>query len=630
MKLLTQRSSFETYKQFGAHLEERVGVQGVRFTVWAPRASEVRVIGCFNHWQGNAHQMKRDVDTGVWSLFIPDISEDTLYKYEIWTADGRVFEKADPYAIYSELRPGTASIVRSLNRFSWSDEAWMERRKTSSSPIQQPILIYEVHLGTWRRKPNGDWYTYRELAHSLVDYVVEMGFTHIELLPVMEHPFDRSWGYQVTGFFAATSRYGSPEDLMYFINYCHEREIGVILDWVPGHFCKDAHGLLEFDGEPLYEYADPRWAEKPVWGTRSFDFSRPEVVQFLVANALFWFDVYHVDGLRVDAVASMIDLNLGRPMHELIFNEDGQSENKDAVRFLQTLNTEVKRKYPDVLMMAEDSSARPGVTAPVQAGGLGFDLKWNMGWMNDTLRYMDKDPIYRKHHHNELTFSLMYAFSEKFLLPFSHDEVSTGDKSMLGKMPGDRWQQFANLRLLYGYMNTHPGKKLLFMGSEFAQDAEWKDLWQLDWGLLELDVHRQMQQYVQALNHLTRSTPALWQLDDAPAGFTWIEADDHDRSILIYLRSAATKDAHFLLILCNFTPMVHTHFKVGVPQGGHYQEVFNSDDVKFGGSGQTNNGMLTAKRGLCHQQPYYLELTMPPLACTMLAWTVKSNNESNL
>lgn len=630
MKLLTQRSSFETYKQFGAHLEERVGVQGVRFTVWAPRASEVRVIGCFNHWQGNAHQMKRDVDTGVWSLFIPDISEDTLYKYEIWTADGRVFEKADPYAIYSELRPGTASIVRSLNRFFWSDEAWMERRKTSSSPIQQPILIYEVHLGTWRRKPNGDWYTYRELAHSLVDYVVEMGFTHIELLPVMEHPFDRSWGYQVTGFFAATSRYGSPEDLMYFINYCHEREIGVILDWVPGHFCKDAHGLLEFDGEPLYEYADPRWAEKPVWGTRSFDFSRPEVVQFLVANALFWFDVYHVDGLRVDAVASMIDLNLGRPMHELIFNEDGQSENKDAVRFLQTLNTEVKRKYPDVLMMAEDSSARPGVTAPVQAGGLGFDLKWNMGWMNDTLRYMDKDPIYRKHHHNELTFSLMYAFSEKFLLPFSHDEVSTGDKSMLGKMPGDRWQQFANLRLLYGYMNTHPGKKLLFMGSEFAQDAEWKDLWQLDWGLLELDVHRQMQQYVQALNHLTRSTPALWQLDDAPAGFTWIEADDHDRSILIYLRSAATKDAHFLLILCNFTPMVHTHFKVGVPQGGLYQEVFNSDDVKFGGSGQTNNGMLTAKRGLCHQQPYYLELTMPPLACTMLAWTVKSNNESNL
>jgi 1,4-alpha-glucan branching enzyme len=612
MELFHQGRLFCAYRFFGAHLCRKQGKEGVRFTVWAPHAQRVSVVGDFNGWCGEGHQMSEH-HSGVWSLFVPGLQQGELYKYEIVTADGQTMVKADPYAFCSELRPGTASVVYPLRAYSWNDEAW-RRKKYSQNPLHQPLAIYEVHAGTWKKKADGSFYSYRELADELIPYVKEMGYTHIELLPLAEHPFDRSWGYQITGYFSVTSRYGTPDDFRYFVDVCHQNDIGVILDWVPGHFCKDEQGLRQFDGTPLYEYADPRKAETGEWGTLMFDFGKPEVISFLISNALFWFDQYHVDGLRVDAVASMLYLDFGKSDREWVPNEYSGRENLEAVMFLKRLNEAVFASYPDALMIAEESSAWPRVSAPTYLDGLGFNFKWNMGWMNDVLKYMEMDPIHRKWHHNLLTFSFFYVFSENFVLPLSHDEVVYGKKSLLSKMPGDYWQKFANLRVLYGYMMAHPGKKLLFMGGEFGQFDEWKDETQLDWQLLDYDMHRKMQAYVRALNHIYQKEVALWQYDHKPRGFEWIDPHDYNQSILTFLRQGAHPD-ETIIVVCNFTPVVYTEYRIGVPQPGVYEECFNSDNPIYGGSGQGNTALLRAVPVPWHNRTHSISITVPPLAC---------------
>lgn len=611
--LFHQGSLHHSYRMLGAHPATVDEKSGVRFSVWAPTAQEIVVAGDFNHWNGQEHRMEKvEGSGGIWTLFIPDLGEGTIYKYEITGFDGHKRMKSDPYAFYSELRPDTASIVYNLDKFEWNDAKWC--RKQLKQPIfNRPMNIYEVHLGSWKYIENEIFFSYEEYADELVQYVMTMGYTHIELLPLTEHPFDRSWGYQTTGYYSATSRYGKPEQLMYLVNHCHQNNIGVILDWVPGHFCKDDHGLRLFDGSPLYEHHDPDIAEKRGWGTLGFDFSKPEVVSFLISNAIFWMDVYHIDGIRVDAVASMISLSFDRPEESAPRNIYGGHENLDALAFLKRLNKAVFHHYPAALMIAEDSSDWPLVTAPVHAGGLGFNYKWNMGWMNDILRYMQQETVHRKHHHNQLTFSIMYTYSENYVLPFSHDEVVHGKKSLLNKMPGDYWQKFANLRLLYGYMHAHPGKKLLFMGSEFGQFDEWKDIEDLDWEILEFDKHREMHHYVKALNAIYLKEAALWQQDHQPQGFQWLDADNAEQSILSFIRWNESGDEHIVAV-CNFTERTYPDFRVGVPVLGYYRELLNSDLEEFGGSGQTNKSRMKSEAISFHGQPNSLAIVLPPLA----------------
>jgi len=614
--LFHEGSLVRSYRVMGAHPVEHGREQGVVFTVWAPGAREVRVVGDFNNWQGHLNPMQCIKDTGVWTAFVPGAHEGQFYKYEIHTGWGEIFLKSDPYAFFSELRPGTASCIHSLEGYHWGDNDWQEAKKKRST-YNRPMNIYEVHLGSWKRRPGGEYYSYRELAGELVDYVAEMGYTHIELLPLAEHPFDGSWGYQATGYFSVTSRHGTPHDFMYFVDRCHQKGIGVIMDWVPGHFCKDAHGLRRFDGYPLYEHGDPRRGESAEWDTLNFDLGRPEVCSFLISNAIFWMDIYHVDGLRVDAVASMLYLDYGKSEGQWIPNKYGGRENLEAIDFIRQLNEQVFKYHPEALMVAEDSTEWPLVSAPTYAGGLGFNYKWNMGWMNDTLKYMQTDALYRQWQHNLLTFSFWYIFSENFILPLSHDEVVHGKKSLLGKMPGDYWQKFANLRLLYGYMAAHPGKKLLFMGGEIGQFDEWYHERGLGWNLLEYDMHRMLNNYVRELNWFYRNESCLWELDHRPEGFEWIDHRDSSKSIIIFMRKSSRQD-DFAIIVCNFTPVLHENYRIGVPLSGAYKEAFNSDSEAFGGSGQENRDTMETSPQPWHNQPYSIAIKIPPLAVTII------------
>lgn len=611
--LFHQGNLFHSYQMLGAHIKEYNGKNGVQFTVWAPHAVSVCVVGDFNQWNGEEHRMEKIPSSGLWTLFIPDLQEGELYKYKIGTYFGTTIYKADPFAFYSELKPATASIVFSLEGYEWRDEDWQNRKAT---PYNQPMNIYEVHLGTWKKKEDGGYYTYRELADELIDYVAEMGYTHIEILPLFEHPYDRSWGYQITGYYAVTSRYGTPRDFMYFVDQCHQKGIGVILDWVPGHFVKDEHGLRLFDGTPLYEYADSRKAETMEWGTLSFDMGKTEVQSFLISNVVFLMEVYHIDGLRVDAVASMLYLDFGKRDGEWVPNSYGGHENLEAIAFFRKLNEAVFKYFPQALMIAEESSAWPLVSAPAYLGGLGFNFKWNMGWMNDMLRYMEMDSIYRKYHHNLLTFSFFYAFSENYILPLSHDEVVYGKKSLLNKMFGDYWQKFASLRLFYAYMMAHPGKKLIFMGGEFGQYDEWKDLEGLDWFLLDYESHRKLQIYVKELNHFYRQEKILWELDHQDDGFQWIDPHDTNQSIVTFMRK--DKGGNFIIAVSNFTPSYYEQYRIGVPYLGTYQEVWNSDQEKYFGSGKGNPNELKAEKLKWHNQPFSINIQVPPLATIML------------
>lgn len=604
---------FESYKVFGAHIRNENDITGVRFTVWAPHAKRVCIIGDFNNWNGMDYPLEKITNEGIWSGFSPELSAGMKYKYEIHTDDGRILKKSDPYAFFSEKRPNTASIVCDLSGYIWNDKEWDHKKKQKNS-YKEPMFIYEVHLGTWKKKPDDELLTYTEMADQLIEYVVDRGYTHIELLPLIEHPFDRSWGYQGTGYYSLTSRYGLPHDFMAFVDKCHQNGIGVLLDWVPGHFCKDEHGLHLFDGKPTYEYANPFVMQNDVWGTANFDLGKTEVMSFLISNAIFWMDLYHIDGFRVDAVANMLYWEM---------SGDGRiQENQYAIRFLKLLNEQVFKYNPEVLMIAEDSTAWPLVTAPTNHGGLGFSYKWNMGWMNDVLKFMELDPIHRKHHHNLLTFSLLYAYSENFILPFSHDEVVHGKKSLLNKMPGDYWQKFAQLRLLYGYFIAHPGKKLVFMGGEFGQFDEWKDHEQLDWFLLDYDMHNKMHAYTKKLVGFYRTEQSLWELDTSWDGFQWIDADNNHQSILSFVRKSSNKD-DFLIFICNFTSVVYHHYKVGVPINTSYVEVFSSDDIQFGGSGQLNSKELFSNARPFHNHRYHISITIPPFGITILKPTNK-------
>lgn len=614
--LFHQGSLFHSYRSLGAQLLKGKGQGGVRFAVWAPNAREVRVVGSFNGWDGSQHIMNRAGESGLWELYVPGLGAGEVYKYELIGASGKRTLKADPYAFYAEVRPNTASIVYPLDDYRWGDAAW-QRAKRRSRPYQKPLNIYEAHLGTWKIHGIEDFLSYRELADQLVDYAAGMGYTHIELMPVMEHPFDRSWGYQITGFYAPTSRYGAPDDLKYLIDRCHQKGMGVILDWVPGHFCKDDHGLRLFDGTPLYEPADSRRAEKRDWGTLAFDFGRPEVMSFLISNAIYWMDQFHADGLRIDAVASMLDLSFGKSSGDWEPNRLGGTENLEAVAFIRKLNEAVFGLYPQALMMAEDSSDYPLVTRPTDIGGLGFNYKWNMGWMNDMLKYMEMDPLFRKDHHQLLTFSFMYTFNENYVLPFSHDEVVHGKKSLLDKMPGDYWQKFANLRVLFSYLMTHPGKKLLFMGGEIGQFSEWKDLEQVDWHLLDYEMHAKMQDFVRELNHFYREEPALWKHDHEPDGFEWIDPHDSSQSIISFIRKGSMQK-ETLVVICNFTPVVRHGYRIGVPWKGTYEEVWNSDRREFGGSGVVNVEPVPSEPAAWHGRPQSIAVTIPPLAAVIL------------
>jgi 1,4-alpha-glucan branching enzyme len=617
--LFNSGTHYNIYNKLGAHPSTIDGITGILFRVWAPAARRVSVIGNFNSWDGRVHQMRSLENSGIWELFIPGVTEKALYKFEIRTQSKDLLKKSDPYQFYGELRPKTASIVCSLANYSWNDAAWLERR-SKTKPYDQPVSIYEVHLGSWRRDP-GDpqrFLTYKEIADALVPYVKEMGFTHIELMPVMEHPLDESWGYQVTAYYSITSRYGTPEEFMYLVDLCHQNNIGVILDWVPAHFPTDAHSLARFDGTALYEHEDPRQGAHPEWGTLVFNYGRKEISNFLIANAIFWFDQYHIDGLRVDAVASMIYLDYSRKDGEWVPNCYGGKENIDAIELLKHLNSIVYDHYPNVMMIAEESTSFYGVSKAADLGGLGFGFKWNMGWMNDSLSYMSKDPLYRKYHHNALTFSLYYAFSENFILSISHDEVVHGKRSLLSKMPGDLWQQFANLRLFFLYQWCHPGKKLTFMGSEFGQWSEWYCKTSLDWHLAEQEgLHNKAQGFVQELNQMYRNHPALWQVDFSHDGFQWLDFNDIDNSVIGFARFGVDHRDHLICVF-NFTPQVHYNYKMGVPTGVPYQEIFNSDTERFGGSNVLNVNPLGSIQEPFGFAPYHVTVNLPPLGGIVL------------
>ena len=604
------------YHWLGAHSEEREGIRGTRFAVWAPNAREVSVLCDRNGWSQGRHQLCSS-DTGVWSGFVEEMGHGETYKYGIVTCHGDLTEKADPYAFFSEYRPKTASVVYDLSGFPWQDQAWM-RQRDSVNALERPVSIYEVHLGSWRRPTDGrPYFSYRELAHMLVDYVLEMGYTHVQLMPVTEHPFDGSWGYQTTGYFSVTSRFGSPHDFMYLVDYCHQAGIGVLLDWVPGHFPTDSHSLGRFDGTCLYEHADPRKGYHPDWGTLIFNYGRTEVRDFLLSSARFWLDVYHIDGLRVDAVASMLYLDYSRKEGEWVPNQFGGRENLEAIQFLKDANTLLHRDFPGMLTIAEESTAWGGVSRPVYSGGLGFTMKWDMGWMNDTLRYMQFEPVHRAYHHNELSFRMVYAFTENFVLPLSHDEVVHGKRSLLSQMPGDYWQQFANLRLLYGYQYTTPGKKLLFMGGEFGQWTEWNSDAQLDWALLGQPYHDGLRRYVGDLNRLYRDHPALYEADFESEGFEWVQCDDWQQSVFGFLRFDK-KQRDMVVAVCNFTPVPRDSYRLGVPRAGFYVELLNSDSKTYCGSNIGNAGGIQTEEIPSHGQPYSLNLKLPPLGFLIL------------
>jgi 1,4-alpha-glucan branching enzyme len=607
------------YRFFGAHAQEIEGVAGTRFAVWAPNAERVSVVGDFNRWDGRCHPMRVRGGSGVWELFIPDLAPGHLYKYEIRNRHtGQVLIKADPYGQEHELRPRTASVIPAANDYQWGDGEWMDKRR-SADWQHSPMSIYEVHLGSWQRGIEGEFLGYRELAHRLVAYVKDMGFTHIELLPITEHPYDLSWGYQATGYFAPTRRFGEPDDFRYFVDHCHRNGIGVLLDWVPAHFPKDAHGLARFDGTPLYEHEDPRLGEHMDWATLIFNFGRNEVKSFLLSSALFWLEDMHIDGLRVDAVASMIYLDYSREEGQWLPNQYGGRENLVAIDFLRELNVAVHDQCPGVLMIAEESTSWPLVSRPTYVGGLGFDLKWNMGWMNDTLRYMEHEPVHRQYHQDMLTFSMLYAFTENFLLPFSHDEVVHGKGSMLNKMPGDEWQRHANLRALYTYQFTHPGKKLMFMGIEFGQGLEWNSASVLDWYVLQFPQHQGMQRLVRDLNRLYAASPALYRYEFDWQGFEWIDCHDAHQSVLSFLRKGNAGEV--MVVVLNLTPVPRQGYRIGVPLAGRYREVLNSDSEFYGGSNVGNGpNAILADEQPWMGRPYSLALTLPPLAGIVFGW----------
>ena len=615
LHLIGEGRHYKNYEKLGAHIMAINGIEGVHFAVWAPNAKRVSVIGDFNNWDGRRHQMRVLGLSGIWEIFIPGLQEGEIYKFEIKSRSKKyIAPKADPYAFYFEVRPKSASIVYDINRYKWNDKKWMEKR-SKKNWLESPITIYEVHLGSWMRVPEkgNRFLTYREAANKLVGYVRGMGYTHIELLPVTEHPLDASWGYQTIGYFAPTSRHGAPEDFMYFVDKCHQNNIGVILDWAPAHFPADAHGLGYFDGTCLFEHTDPKKGFHPDWGTKIFNYGRNEVRNFLTSNALFWLEKYHIDGLRVDAVASMLYLDYSRKEGEWIQNEFGGRENLDAIYFIKSLNEIAHQYHPGILTIAEESTAWPGVSRPTYLGGLGFSLKWNMGWMHDMLEYMSKEPIHRKYHHNNITFSLLYAFTENFLLPFSHDEVVHGKRAMLSKMPGDMWQKFANLRLLYGYMYAHPGKQLLFMGGEFGQWDEWSHDKSLDWHLLKFIPHRYLQKYVMDLNYLYRSEPALYEVDFSYEGFEWIDFRDTDHSVISFIRKAKDpKD--FLVIVCNLTPVPRIGYRLGVPERCFYKELLNSNSQIYWGSNLGNAGSTHSEEIPWQGRPYSMNIVLPPLS----------------
>ncbi len=618
LHLFGEGKHWHAYHILGARPMEIDGISGVLFATWAPNAERISVTGDFNNWDGRCHPMRVRGGSGIWELFIPGLSANTLYKFEIRSRiGGQILLKTDPYGKQFELRPGTASIVTAETEYQWNDEAWVDYREKRDW-LHEPMSIYEVHLGSWQMDEQGNFLNYRDIAVRLVDYVKELGFTHIELLPITEHPFDGSWGYQTTGYYAPTSRFGTPDDFRYFVDYCHANGIGVMLDWAPGHFPKDAFALAQFDGSALYEHEDPRMGEHKDWGTLIFNYGRNEVRNFLFSSALYWLEEFHIDGLRVDAVASMLYLDYSRNEGEWVPNKYGGNENLDAILFIRQLNEVTHEKHPGSLIMAEESTSWPMVSRPIYLGGLGYSMKWNMGWMNDTLEYFSKDPIYRHYHHDKLTFSLLYAFTENFILPFSHDEVVHGKGSMLYKMPGDEWQRFANLRLLYTYMFTHPGKKLLFMGCEFGQGNEWDCKTELDWYVLDYPLHQGIKKLVGDLNHLYQDTPALHRFDFEGQGFEWVDCNDASQSVLSYMRRDGDE---IVLVILNFTPQPREGYRIGVPYEGVYQEIMNSDSEFYGGSNLGNGHHIPSQAKAWMNQSHSIELTLPPLAALVLRKT---------
>jgi alpha-1,4-glucan:alpha-1,4-glucan 6-glycosyltransferase len=616
--LFHEGTHYEAYKFMGAHYVKEGEIWGVRFTTWAPKATDIRLVGEFNDWQSKEeYSFERLSSEGLWSLFVPNLKEDFVYKYEITQKNEKKVLKTDPYGFYSEKRPNTASYFIKRSNFKWKDKKWLHHR-TSENVYESPINIYEIHLGSWKRNEKGEFLNYREIAEELSSYIKIMGYTHVEIMPVMEHPLDASWGYQLTGYYAVTSRYGDIDDFKYLIDTLHKSGIGVILDWVPGHFCKDEHGLYRFDGTPTYEYEDINKSENKGWGAANFDLGRPEVKSFLISSALFWLREYHIDGLRVDAVTNMLYLNYDRKQGEWTPNKNGGSENLEAVEFLKELNGALFKEFPNLLMIAEESTSWPMITKPADIGGLAFNFKWNMGWMNDLLSYISLDPIYRKHHHNRITFSIMYNYSENFILPLSHDEVVHGKKSLVNKMWGDYWNKFAGLRLFMAYMFTHPGKKNIFMGTEFAQFIEWRYYDELEWKLIEgFEMHKLTQEFFKDLNNLYRKEKALWLYDYKLEGFQWIDADNSNQSILVFMRKTSIK-AETLIVVCNFTPMVYHDYKIGAPYLGEYSELLNTDSKKYGGSGQIIDTILYSEEEPWHREPYHIKIKVPPMAAVIL------------
>ena len=618
--LFSEETFLRSFEKLGAKLVERDGTKGVQFTVWAPNARHVSVVGDFNDWDESRAKLQPIGSTGIWTTFVPGVEKGTVYKYSIHSHNqGHATFKADPYAAYAEIPPRSGSRVWDIGDYQWADSSWMTDRRLRHQ-LDQPVSIYEVHLGSWRRKPEegNRSLTYRELADELPAYVKEMGYTHVQLLPITEHPFDGSWGYQVIGYFAPTSRFGTPQDFMYLIDRLHQAEIGVLIDWVPAHFPTDDHGLGYFDGTHLFEHADRRQGFHPDWNTYIFNYGRNEVANFLISSALFWLEHYHIDGLRVDAVASMLYLDYSRQEGNWIPNAFGGRENLEAISFLKRLNEIVYEKFPDILTVAEESTAWPMVSRPTYVGGLGFALKWNMGWMNDVLSYFSKEPVHRAYHHHNLTFGLLYAFHENFVLPLSHDEVVHGKGSLVSKMPGDDWQKFANLRSLFGYMYGHPGKKLLFMGGEFGQWNEWNSASSLDWHQLEYPNHQGLRRWVQDLNAFYRRSPALFEIDFEPHGFSWVDCHDTQQSALSFLRFARN-GRQPVLVACNFTPVPRQNYRLGVPFEGYWEESLNSDSALYGGSDMGNLGGVCTENWSAHGYQYSLCLTLPPLSCLMFS-----------
>ncbi|HHH48610.1 MAG TPA: 1,4-alpha-glucan branching protein GlgB [Gammaproteobacteria bacterium] len=614
MHLFAEGTHLHAYRFLGANPRTVDGIDGVLFATWAPNAQRVSVVGDFNHWDGRCHPMRVRGGSGIWELFLPGVGEGAHYKLEIRDQHGHLHLKADPYGRAFELRPGTAGLITPDSDYVWHDTNWRDHRENLDW-LHAPMSIYELHPGSWQRDDNGEFLDYRTLAHRLVGHARHLGFTHIQLLPITEHPLDASWGYQTTGYFAPTSRFGSPDDFRYFVDHCHQHGIGVLMDWVPAHFPKDAHGLARFDGSALYEHEDPRKGEHQDWGTLIYNYGRNEVKSFLLSSAIYWLEEFHIDGLRVDAVASMLYLDYSRDEGEWLPNIYGGNENLEAIDFIRQMNTVIHEHHPGCLTIAEESTSWPQVSRPTWLGGLGFSMKWNMGWMHDTLTYFSKDPIHRHYHHQQLTFGLLYAFTENFVLPFSHDEVVHGKGSLLGKMPGDEWQKFANLRLLYTYMYTYPGKKLLFMGCEFGQGREWNFDASLDWYVLDYPLHRGVMDLLKDLNHLHREQPPLHQYDFDNQGFEWIDCNDAAQSTISYLRKS---DDRLVVVVLNFTPVVRENYRIGLPAGGQWRELLNSDSEFYGGSNTGNGSPIIAEEQAWMNRPYSVELTLPPLGALIL------------